>query len=589
METVKPTRRTRPLWQFRLRSLAFVILVAAMGCGWWAYHHGQIRDRRIAHSGIIRRQAELTKLPESWILRPLEGETKSLPWWLRFAAERDAHVTTEVSFDLRTYDDGFEESTDIHDEDLALVARFSELQSLKVPRCQVTDEGLRHLAPLINLRHLDLSGNAITDAGLRHLRPLKSLETLVLDNVQLEGSGLEHLAACPRLRSLTLRVPTLANAQAINQIPALEELVIDSRSLAKIDLQLMTALRTISLNLGAPDVGVCLSRLPQLERATISLNTKEGGQGVRMLNLPRLDTLCLHLTSPDQCTASALFLKDLSALRTVEIVADVPDDAMMEQLAAITSIQRLSMAGDRLVFGDQDADKLTALTHVRDLHLANTCLTDAGMRRLSDLKSLQRLTVRSELLTDRGVQELAMLPELNWLHLIGARGTADLGPAISMLTKLETLLLENCRFPRLTMAGGGSDSSRRFFVRLRQLTLRECEIDGVWVDGLAGLQELSLEAATAKSFHIIDLVDLRRLDISLHAAQEVTAFEMAGLPKLVWLSMQCGAQGARVPAETFDHLDELKSLQGGIIWGLQMPDNAREQLDKFKQAMGLRL
>ena len=87
-------------------------------------------------------------------------------------------------------------------------------------------------------------------------------------------------------------------------------------------------------------------------------------------------------------------------------------------------------------------------------------------------------------------------------------------------------------------------------------------MESIRVDGLAGLQGLALESATAKSFHIVDLVELRRLDVSLHSAQEVA---------------------------TFERLDEFRSLQGGITRGLRPPDHPDQQLQEFKQASGLRL
>lgn len=81
--------------------------------------------------------------------------------------------------------------TQATDESLSRLLTLSELEDLRLPRCdRITEEGLRHLTHLPRLKNLTLSGELITSETIEILKQIPSLDVLeVWDslNPDLEG------------------------------------------------------------------------------------------------------------------------------------------------------------------------------------------------------------------------------------------------------------------------------------------------------------------------------------------------------------------------------------------------------------------
>ena len=78
---------------------------------------------------------------------------------------------------------------------LALAARHSRLELLRVGADSVTDAGLEQLAGSKSLRHLHLIRPDVSLEGLRAVALTPSLESLYVDNLDLETNEFEQLAA----------------------------------------------------------------------------------------------------------------------------------------------------------------------------------------------------------------------------------------------------------------------------------------------------------------------------------------------------------------------------------------------------------
>jgi len=78
--------------------------------------------------------------------------------------------------------------------------------------------------------------------------------------------------------------------------------------------------------------------------------------------------------------------------------------------------------------------------------LNSTKVTDAGLREIAGLKSIQSLELTQTAITDEGLQSLGALPKLNCLKLYGAK-TTEKGRAKlqSALPKLRIFWSENDR------------------------------------------------------------------------------------------------------------------------------------------------
>src|SRR5258708_1065759 len=79
------------------------------------------------------------------------------------------------------------------EEDLSLIARFKNLDTLYLARTRISDKGLKGIAARFPaLRNLDLSQTQITDAGLKEVGRLKNLESLGVTLTETTGAGLKE-------------------------------------------------------------------------------------------------------------------------------------------------------------------------------------------------------------------------------------------------------------------------------------------------------------------------------------------------------------------------------------------------------------
>ncbi|MCI0455678.1 MAG: hypothetical protein L0Z62_01695 [Gemmataceae bacterium] len=79
------------------------------------------------------------------------------------------------------------------DDDLPVIGRLADLESLKLAHTAVTDRGLKHLRPLLRLRTLDLTGTKVTDEAVAALRKLRALNSVSVANSGITGAGVKEL------------------------------------------------------------------------------------------------------------------------------------------------------------------------------------------------------------------------------------------------------------------------------------------------------------------------------------------------------------------------------------------------------------
>lgn len=81
---------------------------------------------------------------------------------------------------------------------------LKKLEALYLQESDVTDEGLKEVSRFTNLKVLFLGGTKIGDSGLKHLANLKKLEELTLIGTKVTDKGMEHLAKITTLTRLEL-------------------------------------------------------------------------------------------------------------------------------------------------------------------------------------------------------------------------------------------------------------------------------------------------------------------------------------------------------------------------------------------------
>jgi hypothetical protein len=84
--------------------------------------------------------------------------------------------------------------TDVTNDDLAQIARLTNLTKLHLERTSISDEGLAHLTALPNLQYLNLYGTQVTDTGLDHLKQLPALQKVFLWQSGVTKEGALRLA-----------------------------------------------------------------------------------------------------------------------------------------------------------------------------------------------------------------------------------------------------------------------------------------------------------------------------------------------------------------------------------------------------------
>ena len=108
-------------------------------------------------------------------------------------------------------------------------------------------------------------------------------------------------------------------------------------------------------------------------------------------------------------------------------------DAGLKELAGLKSLQVLNLAGTQVT--DAGLKELADLKNLQILDLNLTKVTDAGLKELAGLKSLQTLNLNYTQVTDAGLKELAGLKSLRSLGLAGTKvtdaGVVELRKALS--------------------------------------------------------------------------------------------------------------------------------------------------------------
>jgi len=193
MTTNQPPKGTlvksqRRWYQFRLRTLVMVMLLACLGSGWLG---------RKVHHRLQQWRAVLA-------FQEMGAEFIFLDY--------DTYGPLDILVDRVVGDEILAEcgavllgdNQHVTDANLATIREITTLSHLDLSRTAITDAGLEHLEGLTELRTLKLEGTRVTDAGLGHLKGLTQLEELDLTGTQITDAGLEELMGLANLCKLYL-------------------------------------------------------------------------------------------------------------------------------------------------------------------------------------------------------------------------------------------------------------------------------------------------------------------------------------------------------------------------------------------------
>jgi hypothetical protein len=186
---------------------------------------------------------------------------------------------------------------------------------------------------------------------------------------------------------------------------------------------------------------------------------------------------------------------------------------------------------------DTDLKTLTQLKSLELLTLYKTAVTDAGLKELAAIKTLTTLDLGSTRITDAGLKELAGLPALEHLILNGTQITGAGLRELAGRKKLRSLSLSDSKLTDEGLKAVGEIES------LRSLDLSHTKITG---SGLRDLSRLkSLENLTLNFTGLTDSglqglpkwPELRLLSLHRTAVTDAGLKELAGLNSLEHLTL----------------------------------------------------
>lgn len=212
----EPSKRKRRWYQFRLRTLLIVMLVAAIPCAMLGRKIARKRQERAATATIAKWGGK--------VKYDYEGNQDAIPpgpEWLRWIFGNDffsdvvgvyfPRQATPDDSGLAAIEEELPQLRDlglykarITDDGLKHLNRLTQLESLNLDETQLTDKGMSHIKGLTKLKNLWLCGTKITDEGLVNLKGLTELRGLHLDDTEITDAGLQHLRGLGHLVRLVL-------------------------------------------------------------------------------------------------------------------------------------------------------------------------------------------------------------------------------------------------------------------------------------------------------------------------------------------------------------------------------------------------
>ncbi len=377
--------------------------------------------------------------------------------------------------------------TNITDAGLAQLEGLPQLDSLWLRETHVTDAGLEHLRSLTKLRNLSLSHLPVTDSGLINVETLKNLQQLFLDQTHVTDAGLVYLKGLTQLYSLDVSETRVTDA-GLAELRGLRNLQI--LSLQRLPRVSDAALRRILHLRGLRSIDV--------------RDTHISARGIEILKAA-LPNLRITWSEPNYALARAVLeagggveirLEENGTARPVDAISELPVEsfqvtrvrltgsrpALQELLSAIVNsklgaLVAIDLSGTAIE--DADVERLKPLVTLQELNLAETRITDAGLPQLQSLTALRRLVLDGDAIRGPGLTHLQDLTELTDLRL-GCPALAEL-----FLVELDGLK----KLERLSLARSHvSDEGAKYLsqlTRLKELDLSDTQFTA------AGVAELN--------------------------------------------------------------------------------------------------
>jgi hypothetical protein len=373
-DALRPKRRW---FQYSLRTLLLVVILASIGMSWFAVRMKRARQQQEAVKAIVRLGGKVEYDYETTYEYPdacMDGQSlgcsggprpkSSVPAWLNSLLGEDffaAVITVELDSARMDSNDALEQvrhlprlqqlvtggNSELTEEGQKCIEGLTHLRCLGIPSSVEPEVRLDHLQALERLEFLELGGP--TDENLRQIAGFRQLRGLRIGSCEFTDSGLQHIGKLVGLRDLIL-----------NCNGGMEPKITDH------GLQYLRG-------------------LPHLERLSL-FNTRITDAGLA------------HLSA-------------LSQLRELDLSCTDITDAGLQSLRMLTQLEKLDLGSTNV--SNAGLKRLNGLDQLDGLTLHGTRVTDDGLPELKKLTRLKWLTVPDEM-TDKGIKSLQQaLPACN--------------------------------------------------------------------------------------------------------------------------------------------------------------------------------
>jgi Leucine-rich repeat (LRR) protein len=308
--------------------------------------------------------------------------------------------------------------TPVTDAGLEKLRGLQELTTLRLNSTKVTGVGLLELKDLKKLTTLELGDTEVTDAGLRALKELKQLTDLQISGAQLTDKVLGVLREIGVLHALNQARGKDGNAKDDASIRALN---LKDTKVTNEGLKALKGLKKLEY-VDFPDKTVTDQRLRALCEAGLLhvLDQANGEERSTINDDAAIRSLDLRET---QVTAVGLkALKDLKQLTTLKLRETQLTNEALAALREIGLLHAFSGAVEIDSYG-REGGRAKDDASIWWLSLANTRVTDAGLKELKGLKKLRTLILRGTRIRGEGLDDLKELKELYQLDLRGTQVT----------------------------------------------------------------------------------------------------------------------------------------------------------------------
>jgi len=287
-------------------------------------------------------------------------------------------------------------------------------------------------------------------------------------------------------------------------------------------------------------------------------------------------------------------LARLTGLKALQLVNTDIGNKGMKYITSLQSLQRLTMEGK---MSDKTMKYVAQLKSLKGLYLKETNVTNKGLRELKNLTYLEELELGGKYIDDIGLAHLKKLPKLNYLLLWGD-GFTDKG--LVHLSKLPSLKVINLyHTPKV------SDEGLKYLSQIEPLeNLNVAESENITDKGLSylskmpTLRKLDISSANITDKGLASLSQIKTLEYLEPPKECVTDENIDYLTRLtklkhLGLPIPCYVRNEYYKKyyteEGLKKLVKLENLEELFIAGIGVTDTAIDHIAKLKKLKKLTL